>query len=989
MKSPSVSACMIVKNEDENLGPCLASLGDLAREVIVVDTGSTDDTVQVAESLGAKVHHFPWTGDFAAARNESLKHARGDWVFWLDADDRLSPKAVEQLKNAAASGEGDAYVCLVQSHQGEDTHDEVQHIRLFRNGLGVHFDGAIHESLGPSLNALHLRVVETDIGVEHIGYQSPELARRKSLRNVAILDRQLELNPKDVDLLFYRGRDLSSVGRLEDSLADLLEFLGRTDLNTTSAYKRISAYSMVVNLLEGCGRRAEVEKTLERALGEFPAHPQFLMLQGRVLMAAGRHEEAFQRLLAARASLHGERAIRPPSESWVELSLAEACRLLDRGDEARAWAARAHGRAPEWERAAAFLARLFLEAGRPTEAEPLLVKMLPSATRPETWLLMADLLTWQRRWEEAARALEKAKSRGLAPEQAEELARRLKEIMKMKSSSERKTRRAGTESRLGSARPRELPRNRAVGRRPSPIHFEISIEPIAPPRWPSISACMIVKNEAEHMAPCLASLEDLASEIIVVDTGSTDNTVEIATSLGAKVYHFPWIDDFAAARNESLRHATKEWVFWLDADDRLTPKAVAQLKRAAFSDKADAYACLVVSRAQDKGDDVVDHARLFRNGLGIRFDGAIHEMLRESLDALGLRVARTDIEVEHTGYQSEEAVRRKSARNLVMLDRELEKHPEKVDLLFYRGNARAGVGDAVGAAEDMRKFLASAPGSETSSWSRLWGLTVLSHALEKLGLVSELEALVEGAVEDFPRHPYFLMVKARMHIGHGRPGEALPLLHRAMDGMRDPIVGFRPSVVWLHLTLADCHRALGRAEEALRWAEEARKDLPAWEAPAVLLLRLCLETGRLKEAGEMVEELMPSTSNPEVFLLLAELLVRQKRWQEAAGALEEAKARGLAEEKAEELTARLMAVKIAAMTGSQGPGRRTPLKMKGLALLASNQPQEAADCFTEAINEAPADPDNHKYLAVALKKLGREEEAMRAWAQAARCGGAA
>ena len=80
---------------------------------------------------------------------------------------------------------------------------------------------------------------------------------------------------------------------------------------------------------------------------------------------------------------------------------------------------------------------------------------------------------------------------------------------------------------------------------------------------------MIVKNEEATLAACLASVADLVDEMIVVDTGSTDRTRDVAGQGGARVVDFAWVDDFAAARNESIRHATGDWIFWLDADERL------------------------------------------------------------------------------------------------------------------------------------------------------------------------------------------------------------------------------------------------------------------------------------------------------------------------------------------------------------------------------------------------------------------------------------
>src|SRR5580658_1616487 len=85
-----VSLCMIVRNEEANLPPCLASVAGLTDEVVVVDTGSHDRTKEIALAHGARVFDFAWCDDFSAARNESLRHARGDWVLWLDADDRVT-----------------------------------------------------------------------------------------------------------------------------------------------------------------------------------------------------------------------------------------------------------------------------------------------------------------------------------------------------------------------------------------------------------------------------------------------------------------------------------------------------------------------------------------------------------------------------------------------------------------------------------------------------------------------------------------------------------------------------------------------------------------------------------------------------------------------------------------------------------------------------------------------------------------------------------
>src|SRR6516162_9004672 len=109
---PRVSLTMIVKNEEANLAACLESTASLFDEIIVVDTGSTDRTREVAARFGAAVFDFPWCDDFAAARNEALRHAGGDWIFWLDADERLDEANRTELRGllAALPNENIAYL---------------------------------------------------------------------------------------------------------------------------------------------------------------------------------------------------------------------------------------------------------------------------------------------------------------------------------------------------------------------------------------------------------------------------------------------------------------------------------------------------------------------------------------------------------------------------------------------------------------------------------------------------------------------------------------------------------------------------------------------------------------------------------------------------------------------------------------------------------------------------------------------------------------
>ncbi|MDE3076948.1 MAG: glycosyltransferase family 2 protein, partial [Chloroflexota bacterium] len=111
------------------------------------------------------------------------------------------------------------------------------------------------------------------------------------------------------------------------------------------------------------------------------------------------------------------------------------------------------------------------------------------------------------------------------------------------------------------------------------------------PRRPTISACLIVKNEEANLGRCLRSLKGKVDEVIVVDTGSTDGTVEIARQGGARVAYFPWCDDFSAARNESLKLAASDFIIWIDADEELIEHKPGALAKLAASLAADVHGC--------------------------------------------------------------------------------------------------------------------------------------------------------------------------------------------------------------------------------------------------------------------------------------------------------------------------------------------------------------------------------------------------------------
>src|SRR4029079_16299415 len=233
---------------------------------------------------------------------------------------------------------------------------------------------------------------------------------------------------------------------------------------------------------------------------------------------------------------------------------------------------------------------------------------------------------------------------------------------------------------------------------------------------PQISLCMIVRNEEANLPACLATVAGLVQETVIVDTGSSDRTREIARSAGAKVVDFPWIDDFSAARNEALRHATGAWIFSLDADDRLDEEnrrkagqLFAALPSAAAPGMPMAYLMQCSSRLQpgNSAATMVDQVRLFCNHPQIRWEYRTHEQIMASIQRLGGVIQRSDVVIEHTGYYDTVQRRAKAERNLRFLELESADHPTDLFVLFNLGVTYYGWGRIAEALPVLERCLAN------------------------------------------------------------------------------------------------------------------------------------------------------------------------------------------------------------------------------------------------------------------------------------------
>jgi tetratricopeptide (TPR) repeat protein len=355
---------------------------------------------------------------------------------------------------------------------------------------------------------------------------------------------------------------------------------------------------------------------------------------------------------------------------------------------------------------------------------------------------------------------------------------------------------------------------------------------------------MIVRNEEKNLEACLASAADLVDEVIVTDTGSADRTKEIAARFGAKVVDFPWVDSFAAARNESLRHATGAWVWWLDADDRIDEENRAKL-RALFAQLGDENVAYVMKVRSATGPDtksarLLDQVRLFRNHPYVRWRYRVHEQILPAVGQWGGQSRWTDIVIDHTGYQNEAFRKRKLQRNLRLLELEVKEQPDDAFTLFNLGRSYLDLGRTAEALPIFQRSLERS-GRNLSIVRKLYALLTQNHW--QLKQADEALAVCREGLSRFPDDAELLFQQSLLlREKKDWPGTeaALRRLLESKPGEYFDLVDAGVRTYKAHQQLAEVYQHQGRkqeAEAAWRAALQSRPDwLPALRGQAELYL---------------------------------------------------------------------------------------------------------------------------------------------------------
>ncbi len=281
----TIALCMIVKNEQEYLRRCLDSVKDKVNQIVIVDTGSTDETVNIAKEYTNEVYHMDWSNNFAAARNESIKYATTEYILVLDADEYLEESA--DLQKEIASG-ADYYFTKIHNIMSFDRALNHLAIRIFSNNQELYYQNRLHEHLNIMDEGLDFKSGQAGLVIMHTGYTDEMMeGREKAKRNLPLMLKEVEENPT-VYNLFNMGRTYMWVGKYEKAIP----FLQRA---YPMSKNLTIAPDLVITLCRSLGemkRYDEALQILQEATIVYPNEVDLLHLQGLYFMEIGYYRDA-------------------------------------------------------------------------------------------------------------------------------------------------------------------------------------------------------------------------------------------------------------------------------------------------------------------------------------------------------------------------------------------------------------------------------------------------------------------------------------------------------------------------------------------------------------------------------------------------------------------------------------------------------------------------------------------------------------------------
>ncbi len=408
---------------------------------------------------------------------------------------------------------------------------------------------------------------------------------------------------------------------------------------------------------------------------------------------------------------------------------------------------------------------------------------------------------------------------------------------------------------------------------------------INPGEHPTLSLCLIVKDEERFIEECLKSVDGVATEMIVVDTGSTDHTTDIARALGAEVHSFKWNNSFSDAKNFAIGKATGEWILVLDADERLDRGAINTVLKAINSD-ADAFELLFYNYSSDGPNaDYGTHrtCRLFRNRPEFRYAGRVHEAIVPSVKAAGGRVEKLEAIVHHYGYKPEIVKERgKHERYITLLEADLADKPDDARCLYNLGQTCSAAGETEKAIECLSRAAEIVDPKEEFYASAVYH--TYAACLCKLGALNQTIAICERADGLGIRHPQLSFVRGVTLARQRRFTEAVVHFQTAIKmGQSGSYVGDASTwgykayaaIALAYVALTDYRHADGYAAKAVEMKPD---DMESQE----LLARVFNHTrGSQAYEKHLLKVQLTMSNNPNIAVILGQYYLGQERYAEA------------------------------------------------------------------------------------------------------------
>ena len=297
-KDLTLSLCMIVRDEEEMLPRCLAAVAPAVNEIVIVDTGSTDRTIEIAREFGAKVIEREWTGSFSDARNVSFEAATGDWIIYLDADEVLVTEDVQSLRALTGRVWREAFYLVETNFTGELSEGGAvtnNALRVFRNRPHYRFEGRLHEQIAQHLPSYAVGRLELSaVRIDHFGYLGTVRdAKGKSRRNLELLKAQQAESAPSAFLHFNLGTEYAAIGEQGRALAEFGHAWTLVQANGEEANDYVPALlQRLVTALRHCGRAEEAIGCARDGLERFPGFTDLVYSQALASISLGSEQDA-------------------------------------------------------------------------------------------------------------------------------------------------------------------------------------------------------------------------------------------------------------------------------------------------------------------------------------------------------------------------------------------------------------------------------------------------------------------------------------------------------------------------------------------------------------------------------------------------------------------------------------------------------------------------------------------------------------------------